>query len=282
MLNSITVVIHITGLLLIVPPHPGGNTTYVVMPPHGTPKHAARIGFEGPNTAGLCVAHLGGICYVDMNTWSLDPIGAGGTPATPTIDGFPREVINLTHGSGNQHRVNTSTLGNQVLATFVAGRPTRPCSLGQWYYNPVGALNQRIVAIANVLDWEIRLPGSSLQLVFRRRDNSATVPVTLEPPFGTINLLIAHLPAGELNRLPPGRPNRPLPPGFLARPTHFDDLYNPLGIEPGDSRRRLPRFFTSIREDACPVRVNTNLARFNAQVWTVDTYSCMLAAAEPR
>lgn len=278
--NSIAVIVHLTGLLVIVPPKRAGDMTYILMPDRGD--HKARIGFEAPNRPNLCVQpYQGGICYVDLDVWSLDPIGAGGTVPTVTMKDFPRGIVNLTFGSGNQHRVDTSTLGNQVIATFLSGRPVDPpCSIGMWKYDPVGTPPVDLVPLANVVNWQMKLPQSSLQLVFRRGADTAIV--TLAPRFGTIELLVAHLSDGELKRLPPARPNKPAPPRPDAQAVHFDALYDPLRVPNDQALRPLPRFAWPIRSDACPVKVRTFMATFTAPVWGIDTHSCMVAGAEPK
>lgn len=284
--NPITVLIHLTGLLVVVPPNGGGDMTHIVMAEAtGIPAHLGRIGFEAPNRAGLCKEHKRGVCYVDMGVWSLDPVGAGGTIPMPKIQQLPSGLIDLTHGSGNQHRVDTSALGNREIASFVSGRPATdpaPCSLADWSYRAVGAASPRAVAVANVVSWEMDLPQPRLQLVFRRRTaQSDTAIVTLDFSGDPVEIVVAYLPAGDLNRLITGTPNQPQ--GYLpgTRAEHFDALYNPLGVPPGD-RRRIPEFIRPTRWQPCPARMHPRTKALERAKDGIDTHSCLLAAAQAR
>jgi hypothetical protein len=278
-----TLIVHMTGLLLIVPPKQAGGATDVLMPPPDSgDDHLARMVFEGrPARADLCTNHSGRECYVDMSVWSLDPIGAGGTLPSTNMSGLPGAVLDLTRGSGNRYRVDMSKHQDHIISTLITGRAAgRPCSLGLWYYDPPKLLNADAGPVANRLDWQIQLPTDRIELVFHRRaDSTDIVRVPLIATSDTMEILIYQLP----KRPSTGRP------GIGERPAHFDALYDPLEVPEGDPDRTQPRFFFPIRANACPAKVKTRLTEAAAavngalgreRVWALDTFSCLLAAAE--
>lgn len=288
--NPITVLIHLTGLLVVVPPKGSGDMTYVVMAEPTTEPHVAQIGFEAAtNRPGLCKHHQQGICYVEIgvNTgdWSLEPVGAGGTTQMPGMGQLPRGLVNLTRGSGGNYRVDTSALGNRALARFGSGRPSvsyPPCSLAEWTYKPNGAPTAETVYPANVVSWEMELPQSSFQLVFKRVGGTPndTAIVTLTPSGKPVEIVAAYLPVNDMARLRAGTPN--LPPVYTAGTPadHFHDLYNPLRVPPDPALRPVPRFVKLVRPLACTLKLSSPVEAFIKGRDAVDTHSCMLAAAE--
>jgi hypothetical protein len=271
-----------TGLLLIVPPKQAGDPTDVLMAlPDSGDDHFARLVFEGrPARADLCTNRSGRDCSVDMSLWSLEPIGAGGTLPSTTMSGLPSAVLDLTRGSGNRHRVEMKDQQDRIISTFVTGRAAgRPCSLGLWYFDPPNLLNANAGPVANRLDWEIQLPSNRLDLVFHLRENAKdVVHVPLVATSDTMEILLYQLPE---------RPGKN--PGIGGKPKHFDALYDPLGVPEGHSDRTQPRLFLPIRAVPCPAPVKThftdvsgtvNSALGTENVWALDTFSCLLAAAE--
>src|SRR5687768_4593557 len=70
-----TLVVQMTGLLMLVPENRSRRPTHIFMPP--TPDletHYPIIAFRDNGTA-WCTARHEGLCLVDMSGWSLDPIG---------------------------------------------------------------------------------------------------------------------------------------------------------------------------------------------------------------
>jgi hypothetical protein len=75
-----TVLVHISGLMMVVPPQQDGGRTHVLLP--AAPGHAARLGFgitgDEEFVQRLCVtdeAHglpaiRAGVCYVDLEKWA--------------------------------------------------------------------------------------------------------------------------------------------------------------------------------------------------------------------
>src|ERR1700741_4109618 len=166
-----TVLIQMTGLMLITPPGEEGGRTYVMMPDSpGLPKpHSAWIGFGGRKTS-LCVDHRGGICYVDLDQWSVEPIGRGGWPRTARVSNLHPSLLNLSDASGG-HTVDFRTQKDSLRAhiTFLSGRAGEACSLGDWEVEPVNRRGapqpKETILMANVLNWVIRQRQDSLTMV---------------------------------------------------------------------------------------------------------------------
>lgn len=271
-----TVVVHMSGLLLLVPPAHDGGQTNVLIP--SIPEHAAWLGFgvagDEPYVSRLCLADAAyglpavraGICYVDLDLWSLQPFGAGGQP-TPASSTLPEGIVNVANGSGGDHRVHVPSLGGDLRArvVFGAGEAGGHCSLASWIYEPVntqGLVQRRdSLPLINVLDWEIRNPAAHA-LVFRSRTGTDSISVPLPAPDanGKIELLLTHIPLEDLEELPPASPGTPDAPVDTAY--HFDAFYNLLRDEvsgqplpQNGSRRPLPHTPTSVRTSACEVGV---------------------------
>lgn len=292
--DSVTVALQMTGLLLIVPPKSPGDATEVLLPviPDGMQPHRALLGFgitENASYVGrLCLddafgkaAKAEGICYVDLDGWMLSELGAGANPRTVTIADFPAGVLNLTHGSGKVHKATVSQVQDLIRSrlTLRAGRPVRPCSLGDWSYHPVGE-TAKDHPLANVVDWEMRLkPGSALQLVFTPKTGGNGETVTLRYPSNHVSLLVAHVPAGEEKDLPPNIPDPPDPTTAPQEVRHFRALYDLIKAPAGN--RPFPRNMKQTRETPCPVAITTLQADTAVAFNGIRTYGCMLAAAEP-
>lgn len=289
--DRVTVLFQMTGLVLLVPPTRNGGPTEVLLPKDTEmpAPHVAWIGFglesERPD---LCVYQEGGYCYVDLDRWSLDPVGANLQPASGTISSFPDSVLDLTHSSGGRKvRLSAEQEKERVRArvTFRAGRVSGGCSLAKWTHDPYGWLSWPLrVRVANLVDWELWHPRDQpFQLTFRSRTDSRKMEIVpIVPVRDTIALLLVHIPDGEKKDLPPAQAEDP-DPRERSDALHYHALYTLLGIEPESSRRRIPRDPKLVRTKACPVRL-TSVARGDSlsDVFRgIRTYACMPAAAEP-
>jgi|GEM_PF-2651578 len=270
-----TVVIHMTGLLLVVPPAQDGGRTQVLLPTIA--EHAGWLGFgvagDEPYVSRLCLADAhglraiqAGICYVDLDEWSLQPFGEGGPP-TPATHTLPSGVLDATEASGGEHRVQFASLGSDLRArvVFDAGQVGGHCSLASWSVDAVNAqgVPQRrdSLPLINVLDWEIRSPTARTLVFVSRSDvETITVPLPAPGPDGRIELLLAHTPLEDLQDLPPALPDAPAAPADTAY--HFAAFYDLLrdpatGAEPPPSHRPLPHTPTRLSPRACEVRITT-------------------------
>ena len=270
-----TVVVHISGLLMVVPPRQDGGRTHVLLP--AAPGHAARLGFgiagDEAFVQRLCVtdeAHglpaiRAGVCYVDLERWSLQPFGDGGPP-TPAANTLPAGVLNASDASGGDYRVDVAALGGELRAqvALTAGEVGGQCSLASWIVERVDAAGgprpREVLPLINVLSWEIRNPAAT-ELVFRSRSGpeTVTVPLPAPAPNGKIEILLSHIPLEELNDLPPAIPGPPAMSGDTAY--HFAAYYNLLRNAGGDllptnsPNRRLPHTPSQLSPYACDLRI---------------------------
>jgi hypothetical protein len=272
-----TVVVHISGLLMVVPPRQDGGRTHVLLP--AAPGHAARLGFgiagDEAFVQRLCVtdeAHglpaiRAGVCYVDLERWSLQPFGDGGPP-TPAANTLPAGVLNASDASGGDYRVDVAALGGELRAqvALTAGEVGGQCSLASWIVERVDAAGgprpREVLPLINVLSWEIRNPAAT-ELVFRSRSGpeTVTVPLPAPAPNGKIEILLSHIPLEELNDLPPAVPATPAPTQADTA-YHFDAYYDLLRnveetLAPGSTRRRLPHTPSQLSSRGCDVRITT-------------------------
>lgn len=273
----VSVVIHLSGLLLVVPPKHDGGQTHVLLPK--TPGHAAWLGFgvagDEPYLSRLCLADSrfgqpalrAGICYVDLDRWQLRPFGAGGQP-TPARNTLPAGVLNMTAASGGRHRVHLPSLGSELRAhvVFDAGQVAGHCSLASWIYEPMAqrgrSQRQDSLALVNVLRWEIRNPAAPV-LVFQSESDTVTVPLPSPDGNGRTEFLLTHVPVEELRDLPPGSGSPAGTPPDTAH--HFAAFYNLLrGSSVGATRlpqhiahRPLPHSPFNLSPNGCEVRVTS-------------------------
>jgi hypothetical protein len=273
-MDSLTVVIQLTGLLMIVPPNPGTiGPTHVLMPEPEFPdrlNHVAVIGFRRNDSAQHCDENSGrDFCFVRMDGWALDPL-----PGRSSQVDLPHSVLDLTHGSGGR-RVHRDHFGRNAprdslrsRMTFGGGGVTDTCQFGQWRFDPVGNSPAERLWLSNVVEWTIRdIPQTHLRLVRRRFGGGSEQPlVTLTPDrSGRIELLIAHVPRDawgafqrNLLNLAPMRQNQVSMPGGSPTATsantdiaHFRSFYRLLDRA---RERRLPSN-PDERDEGCPMMI---------------------------
>lgn len=269
-----SIIIHLTGLVLMVPPATAGGRTDVLLPTIAD--HAALLGFgvtgDEPFVRRLCQSDAGhgsgairaGICYVDLDRWLLEPVGAGGQP-TPAASTLPATVLNTTAAQGGAYGVHLPALGGELRArvAFAAGQAGGQCSLASWIYEPAsGDAGDGRRPLANVVEWEIRNPAART-LVFRSRSGGERIAVPLPAPDadGKIELLLAHIPVEEIGDLPPARPRASaLLPDTAHHVDAFYDLLRDRGtrLRPPASNsrdRHLPHAPVVLRPSGCEVGV---------------------------
>jgi hypothetical protein len=276
--EPVTMVIQMTGLMLLVPPKQANGLTHVLMPnmppSPGTPDHLTFIGFKGDST-GHCMEydHDRRICYVDMKGWALDSIGkaAGSSTGAGTAAHGPLNLSRHTNRKINLAQVRDS-LASQV--TFARGQPTDSCGVAWWTYNPIGQDPPTKFEVINVLEWQIpNMPADSFVLVRRQiqapytRDTIATLH-TSDTVNNEIELLIMNvLPEDTVGLVRRSRAPQPrVGESFGQAPTagvqpatpihtadrHFRALYRLVGVP--ETMQRLPRRPVRIRE-ACPITI---------------------------
>jgi hypothetical protein len=298
---SASVTFQLTGLVLVVPPKTSGDSVRILLPnPTGHGAHAALLGFPLSKDAAvfdtLCEsdplgkkAKQANICYVNLDVWTLQPFGAGGQPATPTmqqLSAAARGLMDVTSASGGRHRVHFPHADSVVRSrlVFLAGGPgSKPCRLAPWTFIPAnehGSPTQaRTDSLINVLDWEVQV--ASPALVFTKRTGES---VTIKLPASETRILLAHVPEAERAHLPPNTVAAITDTVTVAR--HFDAYYDVLRapgtnehkIPPISARRAIPSRSTG-RQAPCPVEIRTSKKSTPAFA-SVATYACMPASGE--
>jgi hypothetical protein len=170
--EPVTMVIQMSGLLLMVPPAGGVGPTHVLMP--RMDGHLSYIGFRREEKEG-CTKHNPdyNICYIDVNGWSVLPIGT----EAATTSKIPGGALNLTHGSGNV-KIDTTRAATRdrirSRLTFSSGSATDSCGLATWTFDPYGAPRPGKLRLTNVLEWQIPNLQSETLLRDGLRDRRVT------------------------------------------------------------------------------------------------------------
>jgi hypothetical protein len=256
-MDSITVVIKMTGLLLLAPTSQGSDTVHVLMPQTvgGMERHVAQVGY----LASRCPRPMDHfkICYADMEGWSLDLSGVGEAPVGGRVRSDSarrlRGAVNLTRRMKN--RVMPDVLKDRpsglVHSRVIlrAGSVTDSCALGRWSYASKDSASDTVtIALANVLTWTIpNVARNSLPLVRRRLHadpgSAAQIIETVRADAtDTLELFIRYVPVSDT--LPPWitSPKEPYPD---MPADHFRGLYTLLGI---NGRAPVPVFKERVTE----------------------------------
>jgi hypothetical protein len=267
-----TLVVQLTGLLLLVPSSQQGEVMNVLLPKN-VPQHHARLVFGVPsgnaNAAKVCMLQDRGICHVDLKIWEVQTLGAGGEAPSPGAK-LPDGILNVTHLSGGPHKAAAGQALRRVTLGGGWARPD-PCRLATWSYTPVGKPKDTR-PLVNVLAWEIKDPDY-LELVFTRANgNEPPVNVPIIAENGRAEILLAHVHDDEVSHLPP---NKATTVGEGSQ--HFDWYYTLLTPQPAD--RPVPTNPNSLNTPPCPVDVTT-IPPFRDEPDALGTYACMIATAE--
>lgn len=293
---GLTLKVQMTGLLLIVPPAADGGEVIVALPNHAD--HVAWFGFgmgldSVDYAAKLCdtrphasYARSKGICYVDLETWQLDPLGQGGTETTDTGQTLPADLMNVTTLSGGEHFVHRSDSGGRRATVFFrAGRPGNRCSLARWDMRRFDAqtgtpvpINQHL--LVNRLDWEIggQFPR---KLFFTSKSGQRDSAALAGGSAGRIGVILAHIPTGELPSLPPEQAiNVAQPDTAYHFAAYYDLLQTPAGqpLPPEPLRRSLPHGRKAVGLPHCNIQITR--ANFVPSPASLHTYGCVLARAD--
>lgn len=315
---DLTVVFHMTGLLLVVPSRSGGGVTVLLPDTRKVDEHVARLGFgieprNDPNDPGVplpCIKDRqfikAGVCYVDLYEWELEEFGAGGESPSPA-PGISPSVFNVSTAAGGKHKAHAAWLTNGEFrrqVVFRTGGPGKACSLAAWTYDLLdeqgNKKEDKVQRLANVLEWEIRNPDLRA-LVFRRRAAAGNVTVPL-PQTGKVDIILAHILPEEMMDMPPNKNSRnPFLEELPDSAPHLDIYYDllrlpgrtPMGIPQGDRRRVIPHNAHDPATNACPADITPRVEQSD-QVEQSDTLvgaiedfdaigtvACMIATADP-
>ena len=294
--TTVDVDVQMTGLLLIVPPKQTG-TTYVFLP-NPMAKHYALFGFGIPasmiaaDVARLCSQGIvpgdlaAGMCYVNLDDWKLEPFTQG-TPPSGTFNLDQVGLMNLTTASGG-FKVTDLNTSNRARLQFDVGAPApgKSCKLARWRYRP--ALNGQPGPpeekdLANVVHWMMKVPAT-FELNFKPKTVGLPVRVPLVAnTTGSVQLILAHIPEGDVGNLPPGQQTGPVPAGSDTA-NHFHSYYDILNVPPSnpgtDPRRPIPHVKVKYHQSGCQIDITTKTARADTALFGPRTYACMPAAAE--
>ena len=279
-----TLVIYFTGLLLFVP-DPATGRMHVVAPDVDPPHldHVVQVGTVVPEeectgaweAARDTASEVRGVCYHDLDEWSLDFLPGGDLDLTLPhnvlilSERFPGTVVNLDRRRLGLHP--TSRVRSRI--SLGAGSVTDSCSPAEWNFGS----EERF--LANVVEWTIPdVPASALPLVFQHlgrrgwelwEPRTWSLPLAAEARFqGRIPLIIRHVPRKE----PAG------PPPLWETAEHFGEFYRLLQMSPAGF---LPSRDTgnAIRE-LCKIGTEKFGRGFPSVVRAPNTYSCMVAGVK--
>lgn len=298
MQTEFSLIIKMSGLLLLSPPNSPNDATNVLMPAaNNLPTHVTWLAFAGNPNGPYCMFPESGFCVVDMNGWALEPVKAGtGTPQTLTSG-----AANLSHASGRNLASHFLGMrpGRRVRSrvTLRSGFVSNECALATWRFEPMGSSP---VALNNVVEWTIphlsqdRLVLERIPLDPAAGDTRQTI-ATLYPVDGVIELYIMHVPPDEAfqlsrrvaatasNDAPQQATETKRTPHVMSgttnsgEATHFHAFYDLLGAQPHE--RPLPHSPTENRP-ACPMWMTDVLRqRFRFELTSAYALSCMVASA---
>jgi hypothetical protein len=221
----ITIVIQMTGLLLLSPSRSTGELPmYVLMPAPMAlmAPHAPMVGFRSnPGNCPGTYDAAENVCYVDMDGWSMT---IGTLAATSARASLPSGALNLS-----------ATTGRFVPPTLFGPQPDDPSLRGRVILNAGTVSNacdrfffnvgQTMMSLTNVLEWRITDYNQPTLTLVRTPLASGggaerTVAI-LTPVNGEIELFIRNLPVGVT-------PGGSAAAGDSA--THFHAYYDLLGV----------------------------------------------------
>jgi hypothetical protein len=188
-----TIVVQMTGLLMLAPENKAGKPVHIFMPPPPDSAHYAFIVFR-------CPGGVEDICGADMDGWSLEPIGATGSSGTARM---PHGALNYSRGAGGVNlNLQRARRDARSWVTLLGGSASpRPCSLATWSFDDYGSTPRDWVPLINVLEWQIPdLPQDSVVLVRRRIDKPGErekLAVLRPDSAGRVEILVAHMTEQE-------------------------------------------------------------------------------------
>jgi hypothetical protein len=285
--DSVDIVIQLSGLILIVPPTPQRTQTHLFLP--RAAGHYARLGFPlAVPDAELCVKHVDGICYVDLENWEIQPLGARGGRTEPAQTRIPTQVVNVTRMAGSNYRAHLGLKKGDVRShvVFETGRVTgTPCGIGRWTYPPGSPDAGDTATFANVIEWRIRYKrGEPFAMTFVN-STGLTKSVSLITAKDTW-VLLAHVQLDDLLELPPEQPTAAQAPAVNSPLDHVDDYYDLLrhhtaNTPPGAANRPVPTFHSPTGVPYCRVSVTkAGINYYPLALYGIKTYGCVIGSGE--
>jgi hypothetical protein len=298
-------VVQMSGLLLLVPIKEQNGGMNVLMPKMD--KHRALIGFTHAKED-FCSEYFRDICYVDLDLWSVSPVGVAST-GSPRI---PGGAFDLTLGSGSAKvdTMNPHVKGNlRAQLAVLSGSATDSCGLSTWNFDPVGNPGVRKVSAINVLEWQIPNVSETVVLVLQPRAGGNAKQATLRANDAhEIELLIVHVTDEEAAYLTSGKKRS----ADLAGPVRQDsvplrltgdvsvreDTDHGMGSPSQTARKHFQAFYGLVtqdrtkwrqparpkyREELCPITIlgleDLFIGVDREELFGVSTFSCVMASA---
>jgi hypothetical protein len=202
-MGTITLIINMTGLLLLAPnTHSGGFPLHVLMPIEGqsgkVPLHIAELGWRSSDSACPSTAAYrfeSGVCYFNLDGWSVE-LGQGGTPTSGVVVP-PAGPLDVSYG----RKVNPVWFGMnpggsiRSRVSIHSGLAMPGCPFASWTLNGI-----QDVQLPNVVTWATAIPGPGLTLTATKLNMGSGTPITVDfkifpTPTNTIELFLRQEPA---------------------------------------------------------------------------------------
>jgi hypothetical protein len=243
-MDTITVIVHMTGLLLLAPSSPtGAYPLHVLAPrPNATmPHHAPELGWSSTkhacDTSRYRFDKAEKLCYVRLDSMAVE-LGAGGQPTSSLVP-----PVGLVVVSTQANPVKRAWFGNmpgdeiRSRVTLLSGSARVGCPYAKW---KVGSTE---VILDNVVNWvSTGVPGPSITLMGSRLNVDSTNPPTvnlgtLQAKHGVIELWLRQEPSGAMGG----------GSGSQNKAVHFHSFYDVLGVGANDqTARRIPEVKTKL------------------------------------
>lgn len=304
-MDTLTVILHLTGLLLLTPGSTSPTATHVLIPepPGNMERHVTRLLYR-PDNLQHCPSstHVGPFCIVELNDQDLK-IGDSVEASRPPI---PEGTPNVSTASSrrvprDRYEADPSErLRSRV--TFWAGERLGMCSKGWWEFRDTTMM------VPNVVTYELVHTGAGLPriTVTPLRDHRPTPQLTLAAApeaRGEVHLFVYSVTPAEPeqvetiamrrlagapaldNSVPLARQD-PLP--YRSRASHYRAYYNLIGAT-WWNRRTEPRFLVPVVDEnhnavKCqfsPQRASPETREIMNDLRSASSYSCLVAAGTP-
>lgn len=272
-MTPITLIVQMTGMLLITSANGANVPRHVLMPVAGdsAPPHVPQLGFKSTSTE-CKYNYVSGICWVSMTGWYLElgPAGSGSSS-------LPPEIGTITDAS---HRI-TSTMISSAPGRSIAARVTlrggsiSACSDFEYRFHG------QLMPLASLVTWQTQVDPNTFSLIRHPLDPGSGAKesrIEIPRPTGTtIELFIRNAPASQTgltlrSRHSPdsttvGRHRRATAGGM--RGVHYHAFYDLLGY---------PEKGRDIPIQIGPTSMNCVFAGFSLLREVPGTATCMVAA----
>jgi hypothetical protein len=290
-MQSVTVLVRMTGLLLFSPTTPqGGGPTNIILPTtFPLPPHVAQLGYR-KRTGDGCAYWQDDICYVDVRGWSLEIGTPGNASPAPQVRGNASRAQTVHRPVPARNVGHNPILNVRARFKLYEGQQDSTCDLGRFTLR-----NEIDVPLTNVVYWRFSYPSRTLVIYGARLNSGLGNPPRSEflrvaaNSSNVIELFIRHVPRSEqahtteADRIRrarhPGRGphSKQMDPGDSA--THFSAYYRLL--DPPGRSGPLPVFVGRTSHPPYCVWARGRGNRLLEVIANAGTMSCMVAAGDP-